>query len=117
VFSGPLRGSPAEAAMIFLRRASVDEAADAWGFSTLERSLLQLPSEEATWTGNEQRCSRCHQTHLRSLRIAGRKSGRPFELPSGFLVDADTVYLTTMNMKRHWPKRTGQSRRRDSNRP
>jgi len=40
----------------------------------------------------------CQLTHR------GRKSGRPFEVTIWFLVDADTVYLTTMNMKRHWPQ-------------
>jgi deazaflavin-dependent oxidoreductase (nitroreductase family) len=38
----------------------------------------------------------CRLTHR------GRKSGRPFEVTIWFLVDADTLYLTTMNMKRQW---------------
>jgi deazaflavin-dependent oxidoreductase (nitroreductase family) len=40
----------------------------------------------------------------RTCRLAhrGRKSGRPFEVTIWFLVDGDTVYLTTMNMKRQW---------------
>jgi len=38
----------------------------------------------------------CQLTHR------GRKSGRPFEVTIWFLVDADTLYLTTMNMKRQW---------------
>ena len=38
----------------------------------------------------------CRLTHR------GRKSGRPFEVTIWFLVDADIMYLTTMNMKRQW---------------
>jgi deazaflavin-dependent oxidoreductase (nitroreductase family) len=38
----------------------------------------------------------CQLTHR------GRKSGRPFEVTIWFLVDADTVYVTTMNMRRQW---------------
>ena len=38
----------------------------------------------------------CQLTHR------GRKSGRLFEVTIWFLVDADTVYVTTMNMRRQW---------------
>jgi deazaflavin-dependent oxidoreductase (nitroreductase family) len=38
----------------------------------------------------------CRLTHR------GRKSGRPFEVTIWFLVNADIVYLTTMNMLRQW---------------
>jgi F420H(2)-dependent quinone reductase len=38
----------------------------------------------------------CRLTHR------GRRSGRPFEVTIWFLVDADIVYLTTMNMQRQW---------------
>jgi deazaflavin-dependent oxidoreductase (nitroreductase family) len=36
------------------------------------------------------------------LSHRGRKSGRLFEVTIWFLVDADALYLTTMNMKRQW---------------
>ena len=38
----------------------------------------------------------CRLTHR------GRKSGRPFEVTIWFLVDTDTVYVTTMNIRRQW---------------
>ena len=38
----------------------------------------------------------CRLTHR------GRKSGRPFEVTIWFLVNADAVYLTTMNMRPPW---------------
>lgn len=38
----------------------------------------------------------CRLTHR------GRRSGRPFDVTIWFQVDADVVYLTTMNMKRQW---------------
>ncbi|MFQ5898210.1 MAG: nitroreductase family deazaflavin-dependent oxidoreductase [Candidatus Methylomirabilia bacterium] len=44
------------------------------------------------------RKSTCRLTHY------GRKSGRPYEVTIWFLVDGDTVYLTTMNMQRQWTR-------------
>jgi deazaflavin-dependent oxidoreductase (nitroreductase family) len=44
------------------------------------------------------RKSTCRLTHY------GRKSGRPYEVTIWFLVDGDTVYLTTMNMQREWTR-------------
>jgi len=34
----------------------------------------------------------------------GRKSGNPYDVTIWFLVDGDTVYLVTMNMKRQWTR-------------
>ena len=44
------------------------------------------------------RKSTCRLTHY------GRKSGQPYEVTIWFLVDGDTVYLTTMNMQRQWTR-------------
>lgn len=52
--------------------------------------------------GVTERLARVATTRTCQLTHRGRKSGRPFEVTIWFLVDADTVYLTTMNMKRQW---------------
>ena len=44
------------------------------------------------------RKSTCRLTHH------GRKSGRPYEVTVWFLVEGDTVYLTTMNLRRQWTR-------------
>lgn len=44
------------------------------------------------------RKSTCRLTHY------GRRSGRPHEVTIWFLVEGDTVYLTTMNMQRQWTR-------------
>ena len=44
------------------------------------------------------RKSTCRLTHY------GRKSGQAYEVTIWFLVDGDTVYLTTMNMQRQWTR-------------
>lgn len=40
----------------------------------------------------------CRLTHY------GRKSGRPYEVTIWFLVDGETIYLSTMNRKRQWTR-------------
>ena len=42
--------------------------------------------------------STCRLTHR------GRKSGRAYHVTIWFLPDGERVYLTTMNMTRHWPQ-------------
>jgi deazaflavin-dependent oxidoreductase (nitroreductase family) len=44
------------------------------------------------------RKSTCRLTHR------GRKSGKPHEVTIWFLVDEETVYLSTMNMQRQWTR-------------
>ncbi len=44
------------------------------------------------------RKSTCRLTHY------GRKTGRPYEVTVWFLVEGDTVYLTTMNMQHQWTR-------------
>lgn len=44
------------------------------------------------------RKSTCRLTHY------GRKSGRPYQVTVWFLVDGDTVYLTTMDMQHQWTR-------------
>ena len=34
----------------------------------------------------------------------GRKTGKPYEVTIWFVVDRETIYLTTMNMKRQWTR-------------
>ena len=44
------------------------------------------------------RKSTCRLTHR------GRKSGKPHEVTIWFLVDDETMYLSTMNMQRQWTR-------------
>lgn len=44
------------------------------------------------------RTSTCRLTHH------GRRTGRPWKVTIWFLVDGETVYLTTMNMRRQWTR-------------
>jgi deazaflavin-dependent oxidoreductase (nitroreductase family) len=41
----------------------------------------------------------------------GRKSGRPYEVTIWFVVDGDTMYLTTMNRQRQWVRNVAQTPR------
>ena len=42
--------------------------------------------------------STCRLTHY------GRKTGRPHQVTIWFLPDGDHIYLSTMNMQRHWTR-------------
>ena len=57
-----------------------------------------MESTEAERLARVGRKSTCRLTHY------GRKSRRPYEVTIWFLVDGDTVYLTTMNMQRQWTR-------------
>jgi deazaflavin-dependent oxidoreductase (nitroreductase family) len=41
----------------------------------------------------------------------GRKSGKPYEVTIWFVVDGDTMYLTTMNRERQWVRNVGKTPR------
>jgi deazaflavin-dependent oxidoreductase (nitroreductase family) len=62
----------------------------------------QLLVEETDMDGLTERLARVATKRTCQLTHRGRRSGRPFEVTIWFLVDADAVYLTTMNMKRQW---------------
>jgi deazaflavin-dependent oxidoreductase (nitroreductase family) len=58
--------------------------------------------EEMNMGGVTARLARVATKRTCRLTHHGRRSGRPFEVTVWFLVDADIIYLTTMNMKRQW---------------
>jgi deazaflavin-dependent oxidoreductase (nitroreductase family) len=41
-----------------------------------------------------------------TLRLThrGRRSGRPYEVTIWFIVDGETIYLPTANLRRQWPR-------------
>jgi deazaflavin-dependent oxidoreductase (nitroreductase family) len=49
-----------------------------------------------------ERLAKVSRRQTTRLTHHGRKSGRPYQVTIWFLVDGETVYLMTMNMRRQW---------------
>jgi deazaflavin-dependent oxidoreductase (nitroreductase family) len=56
------------------------------------------PSEELARLSNVAGRKTVRLTHY------GRKSGKPYQVTIWFVVDGETVFLTTMNMARQWTR-------------
>jgi deazaflavin-dependent oxidoreductase (nitroreductase family) len=54
--------------------------------------------------GTVERLERVKDTGTIRLTTFGRKTGKPHSVPVWFVADPPLLYLTTLKMKRDWPK-------------
>ena len=74
--------------------------------SRSERDPPFLPRLQRTDFEEELRKRLAKVAHRYTVRLThyGRKTGIPHQVTIWFLVDGTTVYLVTMDMKRHWTR-------------